>query len=62
MARKEPCIVRGTPQTGLWCKTCQLPSTIAIRFYELRKNGVKEVGHAVFCPDCEERKRSERNG
>ncbi|MCM6774974.1 hypothetical protein NDR87_26375 [Nocardia sp. CDC159] len=43
----------GTPEPGLWCANCQLPSRIGFPVIALLPTGVLDLGHATLCPDCE---------
>jgi hypothetical protein len=42
-------LVAGTPTTGLWCDTCQLPSRYEVPIYVLGTNGPRQVGLVNRC-------------
>lgn len=42
----------GTPQTGLWCDTCNLPSRIVVPVMWLADSGVGKIGESSRCAVC----------
>jgi hypothetical protein len=45
-------ISRGTPDTGLWCDTCLLPSGIGVPVYALGDDGPRLLVYTRMCLDC----------
>lgn len=43
----------GTPTTGLWCDTCQLPSLVRIRVHTMTAEGVGIIGSITRCTNCQ---------
>ena len=42
----------GTPETGVWCESCALPSVIRVALYQLSDSGVSHVATAAVCTEC----------
>lgn len=42
----------GTPELGLWCTKCALPSGISVPLYLVSILGVSLGGHFRRCGDC----------
>ncbi len=41
----------GTPDTGLWCDHCQLPSLVRFPMNAVLPNGVLPLGYLDLCTD-----------
>lgn len=39
----------GTPECGLWCEVCQLPSGIRVPLSVTDDSGVQSIGEAFLC-------------
>lgn len=39
----------GTPERGLWCDRCQLPSVIRVPVNGMTTDGVTLIGEALYC-------------
>lgn len=42
----------GTPDTGLWCDRCALPSGLGIPIYVLADDGPRLLVYSRMCMDC----------
>lgn len=42
----------GTPETGIWCEPCALPSVVRVPFYNVNESGVSLVAAAAACTEC----------
>lgn len=49
-------VVSGTPETGLWCARCLLPSVIKVALFVLEEDGPRQIGTHTDCRDCERAK------
>jgi hypothetical protein len=45
-------LVPGTPETGLWCSRCLLPSGIRVPVHALTATGPRKVTEVTACTDC----------
>ena len=45
-------ISHGTPDTGLWCNACLLPSGIGVPVYALGGDGPRLLVYTRMCLDC----------
>lgn len=45
-------ISAGTPETGLWCDACQLPSRVRIRIFATHEGGSDLFGTWDECQEC----------
>lgn len=53
MARKLSLFISvSTPETGIWCNTCMLPSAIAFEVSVLSERGVSRPHRFAGCEDC----------
>jgi hypothetical protein len=42
----------GTPETGLWCDACLLPSGVAVPVHALAEDGPHLLMHTRLCDIC----------
>jgi hypothetical protein len=48
----------GTPETGLWCDECLLPSRIRLPVCTIDSSGVRVLTVVETCPGCVEESRT----
>lgn len=42
----------GTPEVGVWCGPCSLPSAVRVALYQLGETGVSLIATAEMCTEC----------
>lgn len=45
-------IAAGTPECGLWCETCLLPSRARVPVHLLAESGVSDLAQYHYCTEC----------